>query len=250
MSCLIVLAGALYRQNVERSTRCYKIRVAKDDGASIGSSKCAILQSSALLGSSGTGPSLYPFGFGPEIWNLLRLVELMAYSLAAYKDLVPDLNIVELRRAVLHGKKDAFLREHPVGESTQSLMGLLGSNEKQSLFIGASSPVNADGGKIGNAAKGGRGGPSVTIDERSLRGEIRGMSIWSKWRVLMSDTREVGEIVKIEVWWAKEYINADGIGAKPAKSLEKLQLLQFAECRELCVIHESLLQHKSILDAT
>ncbi len=60
----------------------------------------------------------YRFGFEAETWNLLRPVDLMAYSLAAYQDLIHDLNNKEHRRNAMHGKTRTILRERPLSEGT------------------------------------------------------------------------------------------------------------------------------------
>ena len=80
----------------------------------------------------------YRFGFDAETWNLLRPVDLMAYSLAAYQDLIHDLNTKEHRRMVMHGKVRTLLRERPVWEGTKNLIGLVSSNATQ----GPVSPTN------------------------------------------------------------------------------------------------------------
>lgn len=64
----------------------------------------------------------YRFGFNQDTWDLLRPVDLMAYSLAAYKDLIHDLNTVEHRRMAMQGKTDTVLREHPLWEGTEGLV--------------------------------------------------------------------------------------------------------------------------------
>lgn len=54
----------------------------------------------------------YCFGFGDETWNLLRPVDLMAYSLAATHDLIDSLNTRDHRRMEMRGTSKTVLREH------------------------------------------------------------------------------------------------------------------------------------------
>jgi hypothetical protein len=95
----------------------------------------------------------YRFGLGSETWNLLRPVDLMAYSLAAYQDLLHDLNTVEHRRAAMHGQSQTILRERPVQEGTQSLIGLVNSTKTHldGTTTAGSSPVSPTG-KTGSLA--------------------------------------------------------------------------------------------------
>ncbi len=64
----------------------------------------------------------YRFGFDRDTWNLLTPVDLMAYSLAAYQDLIHDLNTVEHRRMAMRGITRTVLRERPLWEGTQQLV--------------------------------------------------------------------------------------------------------------------------------
>ena len=57
--------------------------------------------------------AVYHFGFEAETWNLLRPVELMAYSLAASQDLIHSLNTKDRRRMEMRGTTRMVLREHP-----------------------------------------------------------------------------------------------------------------------------------------
>ena len=63
--------------------------------------------------------AVYRFGFDSETWNLLRPVDLIAYSLAAWQDLMPELRTVEQRRMALRGET-TILKEHPGWHSTHS----------------------------------------------------------------------------------------------------------------------------------
>lgn len=64
----------------------------------------------------------YRFGFDKDTWNLLTPVDLMAYSLAAYQDLIQDINTVEHRRMAMRGITRTVLRERPLWEGTQQLV--------------------------------------------------------------------------------------------------------------------------------
>ena len=63
------------------------------------------------------------FRFGLDAsWNLLTPVDLMAYTLAAYEDLIHDLNTVENRRMAMRGTTSTTLRERPIWEGTGELV--------------------------------------------------------------------------------------------------------------------------------
>jgi hypothetical protein len=64
----------------------------------------------------------YRFGFEAETWNLLTPIDLMAYSLAAYQDLIHDLRTVENRRMAMRGLTRTVLRERPLWEGTDHLV--------------------------------------------------------------------------------------------------------------------------------
>ncbi|KAK5169912.1 uncharacterized protein LTR77_005890 [Saxophila tyrrhenica] len=68
------------------------------------------------------------FGFDAETWNLLTPVDLMAYSLAAYQDLIHHLNTVEHRRMAMRGATRTVLKERPLWEGTESLIGLVSNS--------------------------------------------------------------------------------------------------------------------------
>ena len=63
--------------------------------------------------------AVHRFGFETETWNLLRPVDLMAYSLAAWHDLVHDLRTVDQRRAAVHGGT-TILHEEPGRKQVQN----------------------------------------------------------------------------------------------------------------------------------
>ena len=91
----------------------------------------------------------YRFGPDAETWNLLRPVDLMAYALAAYQDLMHDLNTVEHRQAAMNGKTRTILHDRPVQEGTQSLIHLVNSNgypSRVSTFV--NTPVSPTSGKF------------------------------------------------------------------------------------------------------
>ena len=56
----------------------------------------------------------YRFGFGAETWNLLRPVDLMAYSLATSQDLIQSLDTREHRRMEMIGETRTVLHERPL----------------------------------------------------------------------------------------------------------------------------------------
>ena len=62
-----------------------------------------------------------------ESWNLLRPVDLMAYSLAAHHDLAEDLNSIANRKAALSQKPAKILREYPIENGTDSFLDLVKS---------------------------------------------------------------------------------------------------------------------------
>ena len=57
--------------------------------------------------------AIHRFGIDAETWNLLRPVDLMAYSLAAWHDLTHDLHTVEQRRLSMRGETRTILHEYP-----------------------------------------------------------------------------------------------------------------------------------------
>ena len=111
----------------------------------------------------------YRLGLSGETWNLLQPVDLMAYSLAAYQDLIHNLNTKEHRRMAMRGEADSVLRDRPYWQGTQSLIGLVST--AQSVFsatnpsspISPVSPISAFGEKPQ-----GQGGASAsfTVEER------------------------------------------------------------------------------------
>jgi hypothetical protein len=80
----------------------------------------------------------YRFGFGTETWNLLRPVDLMAYSLAASQDLIHSLDTRQHRRMEMNGETRMVLHEHPL----DILSVMTGSYAKRTASgSNASSPV-------------------------------------------------------------------------------------------------------------
>ena len=113
----------------------------------------------------------YRFGFDAETWNLLRPVDLMAYSLAAYQDLIHDLNTVEHRKMAMRGETRTVLRERPVWEGTQSLIGLVSSVQLKSPVTTsdtvASGPISPLGEKLSSPkeeAEGEGAGRGVVVE--------------------------------------------------------------------------------------
>ena len=100
----------------------------------------------------------YRFGFGSETWNLLRPVDLMAYSLAASQDLIHSLNTNEHRKMEMRGTTTTVLRERP----TDLLSFVTGGGGKRTGSDSSSgSPVQQYEPKPGDAA-----GPGVSVRER------------------------------------------------------------------------------------
>lgn len=92
--------------------------------------------------------AIYRLGSDRETWNLLRPVDLMAYSLAAYQDLIHDLNTVEHREAAMRQVHGMSLKEYPIAEGMESLIGLVRSSSPvqhrvatPSLSLTAASPL-------------------------------------------------------------------------------------------------------------
>ena len=72
--------------------------------------------------------AMHHLGAEPETWNLLNPVDLMAYALAAYKDLIHDLNTPRHRREVMDERMGMKLKEYPIREGTENLIGLVRTN--------------------------------------------------------------------------------------------------------------------------
>lgn len=100
----------------------------------------------------------YRFGFGAETWNLLRPVELMAYSLAAYHDLVHSLDTREHRRMEMDGLTRSVLHERPL-----DLLSVITGNyaKRTGSESNGSTPVREYEQKDVEAA-----GPGVSVRER------------------------------------------------------------------------------------
>lgn len=111
----------------------------------------------------------YRLGLHRETWNLLEPVDLMAYSLAAYQDLIHNLNTKEHRRMAMRGETSSVLRDRPFWQGTQSLIGLVSTAESvlsatnPSSPISPVSPVSALGEKV--PGKGGAGA-NVSVEEQ------------------------------------------------------------------------------------
>ena len=100
-----------------------------------------------------------------DTWNLLKPVDLMAYALAAYQDLIVDLNTIEHRKEAMREKHGMVLKEYPIHAGTQSLMDLVKSTSPQatrpppslaSTLVSPMSPIGtlekkqqANGGNLG-----------------------------------------------------------------------------------------------------
>ena len=106
----------------------------------------------------------YRLGLSGETWNLLQPVDLMAYSLAAYQDLIHNLNTKEHRRMAMRGETSSVLRDRPYLQGTQSLVGLVSTAQSVlSSPISPVSPVSPFGEKI--QGQGGVGA-NVSVEER------------------------------------------------------------------------------------
>jgi hypothetical protein len=103
--------------------------------------------------------AIYRFGFGAETWNLLRPIELMAYSLAASQDLTRSLDTKEHRRMEMRGTTRTVLREH-----SASILSLAAgaAAERSGSESFASSPVQEYEQKAEETA-----GPGVAVRERN-----------------------------------------------------------------------------------
>jgi hypothetical protein len=103
----------------------------------------------------------YRFGFGAETWNLLRPVDLMAYSLAASHDLIHTLNTGEHRKMEMRGTTKVVLREHH--KDLTSLISGAGA-QRHGSDSSSGTPVSQyyDEGKEGEAT-----GPGVSVRERN-----------------------------------------------------------------------------------
>jgi hypothetical protein len=104
--------------------------------------------------------AVYRFGFVSETWNLLRPVDLIAYSLAAWQDLMPKLYTVEQRQMALRGET-MILREHP---GWHSMHGPQSPHSLVSTAV-AGSPASNPGSNMWGAING-EGRPSVTADTK------------------------------------------------------------------------------------
>ena len=84
----------------------------------------------------------YRLGLHGETWNLLQPVDLMAYTLAAYQDLIHNLNTKEHRRMAMRGESPSVLRDRPYWQGTQSLIGLVSTVETALSATNASTPIS------------------------------------------------------------------------------------------------------------
>lgn len=100
----------------------------------------------------------YRFGFGDEGWNLLKPIDLMAYSLAASQDLIHSLNTSEHRRMDMRGTTKTVLRDYPM-----DLISLMAgaAAQRTGSDSAASTPVREYYEKGGEPV-----GPGVSVRER------------------------------------------------------------------------------------
>lgn len=102
--------------------------------------------------------AIYRFGFEEETWNLLRPVDLMAYSLAASQDLIHILDTKEHRKMEMRGTTTTTLRERPT-----DILGIMtGAAAKRTVSeSNSSSPAQDYEEKAGEAV-----GPAVSVRGR------------------------------------------------------------------------------------
>lgn len=99
--------------------------------------------------------AVWRFGLdGPETWNLLRPVDLMAYSLIGSGDLIHSLNTIEHRKMEMRGTTKTVLREYPM----DLISRMTGSAAQK---IGSESSSSASEQKAGEPD-----GPGVSVQER------------------------------------------------------------------------------------
>lgn len=122
-----MLNRTVYEQPVIMTTypHLYVIRINWTPTTYIGLVLSLLITLNMYLLAARWANATYRLGFDAETWNLLEPVDLMAYSLAAYEDLIHNLNTIEHRQKAMRGKTPSVLREHPVWEGTQSLIGLV-----------------------------------------------------------------------------------------------------------------------------
>ena len=92
----------------------------------------------------------------------------MAYSLAAYKELLYDLNTVEHRRMTMRGQTRTVLRERPVWQGTSSLIGLVKRSSVVQTGVSPTStgsPASTSGGR-NSASSVKSGGPSAMVERK------------------------------------------------------------------------------------
>jgi hypothetical protein len=151
----IVVNQTVYDQPVImlRYPHAYVIRINWTPTTYIGLALAILIALNTYILVGRWARATYRFGFDAETWNLLKPVDLMAYSLAAYQDLLHDLNTIEHRKAAMHGETQTVLREHPFYQGTQSLIGLVNSTKTHldGTTTAGSSPVSPTG-KTGSLA--------------------------------------------------------------------------------------------------
>jgi hypothetical protein len=114
--------------------------------------------------------AVYRFGFDAETWNLLRPVDLMAYSLAAWHELINDLRTVDERRAVMRGETNTILHEHPgwqamyVPQSPNSSQEPHYPQSPVSTAV-ATSPTSTFVGKMDSPVEGAGQRPAITAQK-------------------------------------------------------------------------------------
>lgn len=140
-----MLNRTVYEQQIIMTTypHLYVIRIDWTPTTYIGLVLSLLITLNMYLLAARWANATYRLGFDAETWNLLEPVDLMAYSLAAYDDLVHSLNTIEHRQKAMRGKTPSILRERPVWEGTQSLIGLVNTLQSPVSAQSNDSPIDA-----------------------------------------------------------------------------------------------------------
>lgn len=97
----------------------YIIRISWTPTTYIGLILSVLITINAFVLAARWAHAIYRFGYDREsTWNLLLPIDLMAYSLAAYHDLFPELRTPEQREANMRGDTETILKEQPAWERT------------------------------------------------------------------------------------------------------------------------------------
>ena len=124
-----------------RYPHLYVIRISWTPTTYIGLALSLLITLNAWLLAWRWYRATYRFGLSTDTWNLLRPVDLMAYSLAAYHDLRGSLDSFEHRRMAMRGEVGAFLREWPTWEAGKHSQSQLVINSGPQSPASTQSPV-------------------------------------------------------------------------------------------------------------